>query len=61
MAKCYICSKDIEPGRGIIFVTAKGKILNFCSRKCRQAYNLQRSKKLGWLRKKKKQKQEKKE
>ncbi len=56
MAKCTFCSRDIEQGRGIIFVTAKGKILHFCSRKCRVAFRLGRNKKkLGWIRKKKKE------
>lgn len=44
----------MSPGTGIIFVTLDGKILRFCSRKCRVAYKLGRSKKLGWIRKKKK-------
>ena len=55
MARCTFCSKDIEPGIGIIFVTAEGKILHFCSKKCRKAFNLKRNKKkLGWIKKKKK-------
>lgn len=55
MAKCAFCSKDIETGRGILFVTADGKILHFCSRKCKKAFDMGRNKKkLGWIRKKKK-------
>jgi len=55
MAKCHICSKEIEPDKGIMLVSAEGKIFYFCSRKCRVAFKLGRSKKLGWIRKKKKQ------
>jgi len=55
MARCAFCSKDIEPGRGIIFVTIEGKTLHFCSRKCRKAFNMKRNKKrLGWINKNKK-------
>ena len=54
MARCFFCSKDVEPGRGIIFVTTEGKTIRFCSRKCRQAYRLGRNKKrLGWTKIKK--------
>ena len=57
MARCVFCSKDVEPGRGIIFVTSEGKAIHFCSRKCRKAYALGRNKKrLGWVRKKKSKK-----
>ncbi|UZE94011.1 MAG: 50S ribosomal protein L24e [Candidatus Pacearchaeota archaeon] len=59
MAKCTFCSQDIEPGKGIMFVTAEGKILHFCSGKCRKAHKLGRNKKrLGWIRKRKKKKEE---
>ena len=54
MAKCSFCQREIEPGKGIIFVTVTGKIYRFCSRKCRVAFKLRRSKKLGWIRKTKK-------
>lgn len=54
MVKCTFCSKDVEQGIGIIFVTTEGKQLRFCSRKCRIAYHMGRSKKLGWIRKQKK-------
>ncbi|MCL6500656.1 MAG: ribosomal protein L24e family protein [Candidatus Pacearchaeota archaeon] len=54
MARCNFCSQDIEPGRGMIFVTMDGKILHFCSRKCRKSFEMGRSKKQGWLVKKRK-------
>ena len=55
MAKCSFCSREVDQGRGIMFVTAEGKIINFCSRKCRKAWHMNRSpRKLGWVRKKKK-------
>ncbi len=55
MPRCSFCSKDIEHGKGIMFVTAEGKIFHFCSRKCRKAFYIGRNrKKLGWVKKKKK-------
>lgn len=56
MVKCSFCSGDVEPGKGIIFVTTDGKVFRFCSRKCRIAFKLGRSKKLGWIKKEKKKK-----
>ena len=55
MAKCSFCSKQIEPGRGIIYVTNDSKIHAFCSSKCRKNNRLGRiPKKVKWVIKKKK-------
>ena len=54
MVKCHICKNEIVQGKGITLATAEGKLFHFCSRKCRIAFKLGRSKKLGWIRKKKK-------
>ena len=54
MAKCSWCSREMSPGTGTLFITLDGKTLRFCKRKCRIAFKLGRSKKLGWVRKKKK-------
>jgi large subunit ribosomal protein L24e len=52
MAKCSICDKHIEHGRGIIYAT-HDSIYNFCSSKCRKNYDLGRDKrKIAWIRKK---------
>jgi len=40
--KCYFCGKEIEKGKGIIFVRSDKKIIYFCSSKCRKNYNLKR-------------------
>jgi len=55
MAKCFFCGKNAEQGKGTMFVTMEGKILNFCSSKCRKAFKLGRNpKKLKWITKNKK-------
>ncbi|MBS3073217.1 50S ribosomal protein L24e [Candidatus Pacearchaeota archaeon] len=49
MHKCHICSKPVEHGNGILFVLTDGKIVPFCSSKCRNAYKLKRTvKRLQW-------------
>ena len=49
MAKCWFCEKQVDTGSGIIFVTIEGKIMNFCSSKCRKAFKHGRNKrKLKW-------------
>ena len=42
MVKCSFCGKTVIPGTGIVFVTKKGNILNFCSSKCMKNYKLKR-------------------
>jgi len=44
MSKCSFCSEQIPQGRGIIFVEISGRILNFCSSKCRKNHFLGRDK-----------------
>jgi len=53
MAKCSFCGKQIVQGTGIMFVEMSGRILNFCSSKCRKNKNMGRDgSKLNWIRKK---------
>jgi len=55
MAKCFYCSRQIEPGRGIMVISVAGNILNFCSSKCRKNWKMGReSINLKWITKKKK-------
>ena len=55
--KCIFCSKAQEPGIGIIKAMNDGRIIYFCSSKCRKNYYLGRSpKKLKWAREKKEKK-----
>lgn len=52
MVRCTYCSRQIIQGRGIIYVENSGKIINFCSSKCRKNLNLGReAKKLKWTEK----------
>ena len=51
MAKCSFCSRQIEQGKGVIFV-AFARVYNFCSSKCMKNFQLGReSSKLAWVRK----------
>ena len=34
MSKCSYCSRNIEPGTGVMFIKNDGKIFRFDSRKC---------------------------
>ncbi len=53
--KCSFCGKEIEPGRGSVLVKKDGKLVRFCSNKCRKNYNLGRKPtKLKWVVKSKK-------
>jgi len=53
MAKCSFCSEQISPGRGITFVEVSGRVLNFCSSKCRKNHNMGREgSKMKWVKKK---------
>lgn len=42
MKKCSFCGKDIEFGKGMIFVKIDGTVLNLCSSKCRNNFKLGR-------------------
>ena len=35
MKKCSFCGYDIEPGTGTNYIRADGKVIYFCSKKCR--------------------------
>ncbi len=35
--KCAFCGEDIAPGTGIGFVRRDGRVLRFCSSKCRKS------------------------
>ena len=49
--KCAFCSKPQEPGKGIIRAMNDGRILYFCSSKCKKNHKLGRNpKKLKWAR-----------
>jgi len=61
MVKCFFCGENIQQGRGIMFVEVSGRVLNFCSKKCRINLRMKRDpKKVLWIKKKKKIKEEKK-
>lgn len=52
MVKCSYCGRQAKQSKLRIFVEISGRILNFCSSKCRRNYNLGRdAKKVGWVRK----------
>jgi large subunit ribosomal protein L24e len=52
MAKCSFCGRQIIQGRGIIFVENSGRVVNYCSSKCRKNRDLGReAKKLKWTEK----------
>ena len=52
--RCSFCNKEIPPGTGIEYVLKKGKILHFCSSKCKKNMLVLKRKpaKLKWARKK---------
>ncbi|MHA1222033.1 MAG: 50S ribosomal protein L24e [Candidatus Heimdallarchaeaceae archaeon] len=35
--KCSYCGKEIEPGRGMLYVQRTGSVLYFCSNKCKKS------------------------
>jgi len=64
--KCSFCNENIPKGTGFIFVRKDGRVLYFCSQKCkRNLINLKRvGKKTEWtkfVQDKKKEKKQKKE
>jgi len=62
MPKCSFCGKMYDIHRGLTFVLKSGKILHFCSSKCRKNYRLGRkSEEVNWIRREKKTKKEEKE
>lgn len=52
--KCSFCSSEIEKGKGLLYVRKDGKVLSFCSRKCRvNMLQLKRkTHKIAWVKKK---------
>lgn len=49
--KCVFCSKPQQPGKGIIFVYSDGRVIYFCSSKCRRNFRMKRNpKKIKWAR-----------
>ncbi|MDD5417459.1 MAG: 50S ribosomal protein L24e [Candidatus Nanoarchaeia archaeon] len=53
--KCSMCSKEIEPGTGLLLIRKDAKKFWFCSSKCeKNMFKLNRDpKKLEWVLKKK--------
>ena len=48
MPKCTVCKKNYEFPDGLTFVHADGRVLHFCSSKCRKNHEMGR-KKLKWV------------
>jgi len=56
MAKCHVCGQQTVQGRGITYVETSGRIINFCSGKCRKNFHMGRDlNKLKWVTKAKEQ------
>ena len=56
---CSYCKRQEEPGTGSILVKKDGKVMRFCSNKCRKNFLMKRNpKKMKWIVKKKKVKSE---
>jgi large subunit ribosomal protein L24e len=50
--RCVFCNKLQQPGQGIIFVYSDGRVVYFCSSKCRRNYRMKRDpKKIKWAQK----------
>lgn len=52
MPKCSVCKKNYEFPEGLTFVHVDGRVLHFCSGKCRKNHEMGR-KKLRWVAKQK--------
>ena len=56
MPKCSFCHKDYDLHKGLTLILNDGKILHFCSSKCRKNSELGRQpKRVKWIKKPKKQ------
>lgn len=54
--KCVFCSKTQEPGIGTIFAYNDGRVIYFCSSKCKRNFKLKRDpKKIKWAKQRDKQ------
>ncbi|MBI5871596.1 50S ribosomal protein L24e [archaeon] len=55
MTRCSFCNRELEPGKGKMFVTNESRIFYFCSSKCeRNMLKLNRkARKLKWTKQKK--------
>jgi large subunit ribosomal protein L24e len=54
MVKCTYCGKNIPQGEGIMHVEISGRIINYCSSKCRKNRNMGREPgKMKWITKRK--------
>lgn len=53
MVTCSFCNKEIERGKGTMYVKESGKVLWFCSSKCeKNMLKLKRNpRKLKWVKK----------
>ncbi|MGC9310355.1 MAG: 50S ribosomal protein L24e [Candidatus Aenigmatarchaeota archaeon] len=50
MASCFYCGKEIKKGTGLLYVSNKGQMMNFCSSRCKK-YNKMGRKKGKWAEK----------
>lgn len=55
MPKCVYCGKMYDVPRGLTFVKNDGKVLYFCSAKCKKNMQMKR-RKVRWVSKKKEKK-----
>ncbi|MCD6491168.1 MAG: 50S ribosomal protein L24e [Candidatus Njordarchaeia archaeon] len=53
--KCSLCEREIPPGTGLMYVFTSGRILWFCSNKCKKNFLVLKRKpsKLKWIKMKK--------
>ena len=60
MPTCMFCKRSYKEPRGLTVFTFDGKEIHYCSSKCRRNHDLKRDpKKVNWVKRKKKGKDEK--